>query len=89
MALCVAKQEDAGPSSWLVPQWEMWGGKLCCFLRRKAKNTNWWPVTFGVAHQLSVLGRGAMLKGESGHFQVIHNGSLMVEHEQQILIPFF
>lgn len=64
-----------------VPHWETRGGKLCPFLRREAKNTNWWPVTFGVAHQLSVLGRRAVLKGESSNFQVVHHGPRMVEDE--------
>jgi len=57
--------------------------------RREAKNTSWWPLSFQVAHQLSVLGRRLMLKGDSGLLQVIHSGSLVVKPDQLALIPFF
>lgn len=80
-----AQEQVAG---W-VPHWEMRGGMLCSFPKREAKNTGWWPLTFRVSHQLSVLGRRAMPKGESHLVQAIHYGSLLVGHEQLVLIPSF
>lgn len=84
--LCGRAQEQV--PGW-VPHWEVWGGMLRSFPKREAKNTSWWPLAFGVAHQLSALGRRAMLKGESGLVQAIHCGSLVVGHDQLVLIPLF
>lgn len=71
-----------------MPPWDMWGDLLCSFPRKEAKNTNWWTLNFGVAHQLSVLGTEDVLKGERD-LQVMACASLMVKHGQLVLIPLF